>query len=223
MRHPPLMGCYRPAARRAASSICAMPKTRTIAAMVVVSVAGSVTVGCGGHLINMAAGVSGGWTSSTTRRSDRLTDPAARNLPESLPRELSVRPMSPTRLSFPQMEIICPLSDRKPSNLSNSLWWLWTIAGPLDGQLPKAGWSYEACQHFLILEPGEGKPQIFHLASMTMRIWRRQQSMPLGASDRERAGDEDESVAALVGREPDKPVYAARASQSLELVLASVL
>jgi hypothetical protein len=110
---------YRPAARRAASSICAVPKTRTIAAIVEVSFAGSVTVGCGGHLINMAAGVSGGWTSSITSRSDRLTDPAARNLPESLDRELSVRPRSPTRLSFPQMQIICPPLDRKPLNLSN--------------------------------------------------------------------------------------------------------
>ena len=36
-----------------------MPKTRTIAATVAVSFAGSVTVGCGGHLISIAAGVSG--------------------------------------------------------------------------------------------------------------------------------------------------------------------
>ena len=57
--------CYIPATRRAASSICAAPKTRTIAATVDVSFAGSVTVGWVGHLINMAVGVSGRSTSST--------------------------------------------------------------------------------------------------------------------------------------------------------------
>jgi hypothetical protein len=36
--------CYIPATRRAASSICAAPRTRTIAATVDVSFAGSVTV-----------------------------------------------------------------------------------------------------------------------------------------------------------------------------------
>jgi hypothetical protein len=35
--------------------------------------------------------------------------------------------------------------------------------------------------------------------------------------------DKDESVNALVGGEPDEPVQAAGAGQSLELVLASVL
>jgi hypothetical protein len=57
--------CYIPATRRAASSICAAPRTRTIAATVDVSFAGSVTVGCVGHLINIAVGVSGRSTSST--------------------------------------------------------------------------------------------------------------------------------------------------------------
>jgi hypothetical protein len=80
---------YSPAARRAASSICAEPKTRTIAAIVAVSFAGSVTVGCGGHLISIAAGVSAGWTSSISSRSDWVTAPAARNRPESLDARLS--------------------------------------------------------------------------------------------------------------------------------------
>ena len=44
-------GAKRPAARRA-SSICAVPKTGTIAATVAVSFAGSVRIGCGGHLIS---------------------------------------------------------------------------------------------------------------------------------------------------------------------------
>ena len=35
-----------------------------MAAIVAVSFAGSVTVGCGGHLISIAVGVSGRWTSS---------------------------------------------------------------------------------------------------------------------------------------------------------------
>jgi hypothetical protein len=35
--------------------------------------------------------------------------------------------------------------------------------------------------------------------------------------------DKDESVNALVGGEPEEPVHAAGAGQSLELVLASVL
>ena len=94
---------YSPAARRAASSICAVPRTRTIAATVAVSLAGSVTVGCDGHLISIAAGVSGGWTSSTASRSDWVTEPTARNRFESLDSELSTGLSFPTRLSFPQM------------------------------------------------------------------------------------------------------------------------
>ncbi len=84
-----------PEARRAASSICAMPKTRTIAAIVAVSFAGSVTVGRGGHLINIAAGVSGRWTSSISSRSDWVTAPTARNRSESLDTELSTGPTIP--------------------------------------------------------------------------------------------------------------------------------
>jgi hypothetical protein len=61
-----VLWCYGRAARRAASSIWAVPKTRTIAPIVAVSFAGSVTVGCGGHLISIAAGVSSRWISSTT-------------------------------------------------------------------------------------------------------------------------------------------------------------
>jgi hypothetical protein len=91
---------YRPAARRAASSICAVPKTRTIAAIVAVSFAGSVTVGCGGHLISIASGVSGRWTSSTTSRSDLVTAPTARNSSESFDAELSAGPELATWLVF---------------------------------------------------------------------------------------------------------------------------
>lgn len=90
---------YSPAARRAASSICAEPKTRTIAAIVAESLAGSVTVGCGGHLISIAAGVSAGWTSSITSRSDWVTAPAARNRSESLD------PGLPTGLSFATVKV----------------------------------------------------------------------------------------------------------------------
>jgi hypothetical protein len=98
-----VLWCYSPAARRAASSICAVPKTRTIAATVAVSFAGSVTVGCGGHLINIAAGVSGGWTSSIASRSDWVTEPTARNRSELLNGELCTALSFPTRPSFPQM------------------------------------------------------------------------------------------------------------------------
>jgi len=100
-----------PEARRAASSICAMPKTRTIAATVAVSFAGSVTVGCGGHLINIAAGVSGRWTSSISSRSDWVTAPTARNRSESLDTEWSTGPTIPMGLSFPHCEYFvlgCP-------------------------------------------------------------------------------------------------------------------
>jgi hypothetical protein len=95
---------YRPAARRAASSICAVPKTRTIAATVAVSFAGSVTVGCCGHLISIASGVSGRWTSSTTSRSDLLTAPTASNRSESLDAELAAGPELATRLVFHRYE-----------------------------------------------------------------------------------------------------------------------
>jgi hypothetical protein len=95
---------YRPAARRAASSICAVPKTRTIAAIVAISFAGSVTVGCGGHLISIASGVSGRWTSSTTSRSDWVTAPPARNPAESLDTELFAGPELAISLVFHRCE-----------------------------------------------------------------------------------------------------------------------
>jgi len=90
-----------PAARRAASSICAEPKTRTIAATVAVSFAGSVNVGRDGHLIIISGEVSGRWTSSTTSRSDWLTSPTAKNRSESLDGEWSTRLRFATSLSFP--------------------------------------------------------------------------------------------------------------------------
>jgi hypothetical protein len=95
---------YRPAARRAASSICAVPRTRMIAAMVAVSFAGSVMVGCGGHLISIASGVSGRWTSSTTSRSDWVTAPTARNRSESFDTELSAGPELATSPVFHRCE-----------------------------------------------------------------------------------------------------------------------
>ena len=60
------LSSYFPAMRRAASSIWALPKTRTMAATVAVSFAGSVTVGREGHLIIIASGVSRCRTSSMT-------------------------------------------------------------------------------------------------------------------------------------------------------------
>jgi hypothetical protein len=90
-----------PAARRAASSICAEPKTRTIAATVAVSFAGSVNVGRDGHLIIISGEVSGRWTSSTTSRSDWVTSPTAKNRSECLDGEWSTRLRFATSLSFP--------------------------------------------------------------------------------------------------------------------------
>jgi hypothetical protein len=99
---------YSPAARRAASSICAVPKTRRIAAIVAVSFAGSVTVGCDGHLISTASGVSGRWTSSTTSRSDLVTAPTARNRSECLDAELGAGPELATSLVFHRSERFVP-------------------------------------------------------------------------------------------------------------------
>jgi hypothetical protein len=113
--------------RRAASSICAVPNTRTIAAIVAVSFAGSVTVGCRGHLISIAAGVSGRWTNSIASRSDCVTEPTARNRSEPLDGELSTGLRFPTRPSFTQMQIFCPSVGRMPSNLANMHWSLRTI------------------------------------------------------------------------------------------------
>jgi hypothetical protein len=48
---------FRPAARRAAYSICAAPRTLTIAATVACNFAGSTTVGFGGQLIKITAGL----------------------------------------------------------------------------------------------------------------------------------------------------------------------
>jgi hypothetical protein len=63
-----------------------------------------VTVGCAGHLISIASGVSGRWTSSTTSRSDLVTAPIARNRSESLDAELGAGPELATRLVFHRCE-----------------------------------------------------------------------------------------------------------------------
>jgi hypothetical protein len=81
-----------------------MPKTRMIAAIVARSVAGSVTVGRGGHLISIAGEVSGRWTSSTTSRSDWVTAPTARNRSESFDAELSAGPELATSQVFHRCE-----------------------------------------------------------------------------------------------------------------------
>jgi hypothetical protein len=132
---------YRPAARRAASSICAVPKTRTIAATVAVSFAGSVTVGCCGHLISIASGVSGRWTSSTTSRSDLLTAPTASNRSESLDAELAAGPELATRPVFHRYErfvLRCRQDHKISRNCARPRRQLPGLAG---GSIPANGWS----------------------------------------------------------------------------------
>jgi hypothetical protein len=74
------------------------------------SFAGSVTVGCGGHLINIASGVSSRWTSSVSSRSDWVTAPTARSRSESLDTELSTGPTIPMSLGFHTADFVleCP-------------------------------------------------------------------------------------------------------------------
>jgi len=54
----PRVESHRPAARRAAYSICAAPSTVTIAATVACNFTGSTTVGFGGQLIKIAVGLT---------------------------------------------------------------------------------------------------------------------------------------------------------------------
>jgi hypothetical protein len=87
-----------------------------------------VTVGCAGHLISIASGVSGRWTSSTTSRSDLVTAPIARNRSESLDAELGAGPELATRLVFHRCERFV-LRCRQDHKISRN------CAGPR-GQLP---------------------------------------------------------------------------------------
>jgi hypothetical protein len=140
-------GGYRPAARRAASSICAVPKTRTIAAIVAVSFAGSVTVGCGGHLISIASGASGRWTSSTTSRSDLVTAPTARNRSESLDAELPASPELATSPVFHRCERFV-LRCRQNHKISrNCAWPRRQLPGLAGGSIPSSSSGLSRISH----------------------------------------------------------------------------
>jgi hypothetical protein len=60
---------YRPAARRAVYPICAAPRTLMAAATVACNVTGSTTVGFGGQLIKITAGLPVGLIRMTANRS----------------------------------------------------------------------------------------------------------------------------------------------------------
>jgi hypothetical protein len=86
-------------------------------------------------LINIAAGVSGRWTSSISSRSDWVTAPTARNRSESLDTELCAGPTIPMGLSFPHMRIFCAWMPGRPQNLLRSRSLRHTV-GARSGSLP---------------------------------------------------------------------------------------